>query len=68
MTPLTNYAAFTNNLIESILVQAVAFGSYNSRNTLKLHSKKICTKYDKICVFEKSPHENYPREKKSCVE
>ena len=65
MTPLTNYAAFTNNLTESILVQAVALGSYNSR---KLHSKKICTKYDKICVFERSPHENYPREKKSCVE
>ena len=32
---------------------------------LKFHNKKIYTKYDKICVFEKSPHENYPRENKS---
>ena len=38
------------------------------RNTLKLHNKKIYTKYDKICVFEKSPHENYLRKKKSWVE
>ena len=38
------------------------------RNALKLHNKKIYTKYDKICVFEKSPHENYLRKKKSWVE
>ena len=31
----------------------------------KRHTEKICTKYDKICVFEKSPHENYHGEKKS---
>ena len=31
----------------------------------KLPAKKIYTKYDKICVFEKNPHENYHREKKS---
>ena len=35
------------------------------RNMFKLHTKKIYTKYDKICVFEKSPHENYHGEKKS---
>ena len=29
------------------------------RNMFKLHTKKIYTNYDKICVFEKSPHENY---------
>ena len=34
----------------------------------KLHTEKICTKYDKICVFEKSPHENYHGEKKSWAE
>ena len=35
------------------------------RNMSKLHTKKIYAKYDKICVFEKSPHENYHGEKKS---
>ena len=30
----------------------------------KLHAKKICPKYDKICVFEKNAHENYYGEKK----
>ena len=30
----------------------------------KLHTKKIYAKYDKICIFEKSPHENYHGEKK----
>ena len=34
----------------------------------KLHTKKIYTKYDKICVFEKSPHENYHGGKKSWAE
>ena len=38
------------------------------RNMFKLHTKKIYTKYDKICVFEKSPHENYHGEKKSWAE
>ena len=38
------------------------------RNMFRLHTKKIYTKYDKICVFEKIPHENYHREKKSWVE
>ena len=31
----------------------------------KLHIEKIDTKCDKICVFEKSPHEKYHGEKKS---
>ena len=31
----------------------------------KLHSKKVYTKSDKICIFEKNPQENYHREKKS---
>ena len=31
----------------------------------KLHTKKIYTKYDKIYVFEKSPHERYHAENKS---
>ena len=35
------------------------------RNMFKLHTKKIYTKYDKICVFEKSSHENYHGGKKS---
>ena len=35
---------------------------------IKLHNKKIYTKYDKICIFEKSPHENYHGEKKSLAE
>ena len=34
----------------------------------KLHTKKIYTKYDKVFVFEKSPHENYHGEKKSWAE
>ena len=34
----------------------------------KVHAKKIYTKYDKICVFEKIPHENYHGEKKSWAE
>ena len=34
----------------------------------KLHREKIYAKYDKICVFEKSPHENYNGEKKSWAE
>ena len=34
----------------------------------KLHTEKICTKYDEICIFEKSPHENYHGEKKSWAE
>ena len=38
------------------------------RNMSKLHVKKIYTKYDNICVFEKSPHENYHREKISRLE
>ena len=33
-----------------------------------LHTKKIYSKYDKICVFEKCPHENYHGEKKSWAE
>ena len=37
------------------------------RNMFKLHSKEIHTKYGKICVCEKKPHENYPCEKKSWV-
>ena len=37
-------------------------------NIFKLHTKKIYTKYDKIWVFEKSPHENYHGEKKSWAE
>ena len=39
-----------------------------AQNTLKLHNKKIYTKYNKICVFQKGPHENYPREQKAWVE
>ena len=35
------------------------------QNMFKLHTKKIYTKYDKVFVFEKSPHENYHGEKKS---
>ena len=35
---------------------------------LDFNYKKIYTKYDKICVFEKNPHENYHRENKSQVE
>ena len=38
------------------------------RNMFNLRNKKICTKYDKICVFEKCPHENYHGEKKSWAE
>ena len=34
----------------------------------KLHIEKIDTKCDKICVFEKSPHEKYHGEKKSWAE
>ena len=34
----------------------------------KLHREKIYAKYDKICVFEKSPHKNYHGEKKSWAE
>ena len=34
----------------------------------KLHTKKIYTKYDKVFIFEKSPHENYHGEKKSWAE
>ena len=34
----------------------------------KLHTKKIYTKYDKIYVFEKSPHERYHAENKSWAE
>ena len=34
----------------------------------KLHTKKIYTKYEEICIFEKSPHENYRGEKKSWAE
>ena len=30
-----------------------------------MHAKNIYTKYDKICIFEKNPHKNYHREKKS---
>ena len=29
----------------------------------ELNTKKIYTKYDKICIFEKSPHKNYHGEK-----
>ena len=38
------------------------------QNMFKLHTKKIYTKYDKVFVFEKSPHENYHGEKKSWAE
>ena len=38
------------------------------RNMFNLHTKKIYSKYDKICVFEKCPHENYHGEKKSWAE
>ena len=38
------------------------------RNMFKLHREKIYAKYDKICVFEKSPHKNYHGEKKSWAE
>ena len=31
----------------------------------KLNAKKIYNKHDKICIFEKNPHENCHREKKS---
>ena len=31
----------------------------------KLHAKKIYTKYDKICVFEKNPQKNDHTEKNS---
>ena len=34
----------------------------------KFHNKKIYTKYDKICIFEKSPHENCHCEKKTWAE
>ena len=34
----------------------------------KFHNKKIYNKYDKICIFEKSPHENYHCEKKTWAE
>ena len=34
----------------------------------RLHAKKIFSKYDKICVFEKNLHKNYNREKKSRAE
>ena len=34
------------------------------QNIFLLHVKKIYTKYDKICICEKNPHENYYREKK----
>ena len=37
----------------------------NPRNMTKLHAKKIYTKYDKICLFQINPHENYNCEKKS---
>ena len=32
---------------------------------VELHTKKTYAKYGKICVLEKSPHENYHGEKKS---
>ena len=35
------------------------------RNIFKLHTKKIQTKYDKICVCGKNLHENDAREIKS---
>ena len=31
---------------------------------VQIHAKKIYTKYEKTCVLEKNPHENYYREKK----
>ena len=34
----------------------------------KLRAKKIYTKYDKICIFEKNQHLNNHRGKKSGVE
>ena len=30
----------------------------------KLHAETTYTKYDKICVIEKNPHERYHREKR----
>ena len=44
------------------------FNSNNSTKYVQIHTKKIYAKYDKICVFEKSPHENYYGEKKSWAE
>ena len=38
------------------------------RNVFKRNANKIYTKYDKICLFEKHPHENDNRAKKSRVE
>ena len=35
---------------------------------VKLRAKKIYTKYDKICIFEKNQHLNNHRGKKSGVE
>ena len=34
------------------------------RNMFKLHDKKTCTKYNKICAFEINPHKIYHHEKK----
>ena len=34
----------------------------------KRQAKKIYSKYNRICVFEKNPPENYHREKKYRVE
>ena len=37
------------------------------RNIFTPYAKKIHTKYDKICIYEKNPHNKYPHEKKSWV-
>ena len=34
------------------------------QNMFKLYAKKIYTKYDKICLFEKNPHKDYHRKEK----
>ena len=57
------FTVFSKQAIEICILFSIIL-----RNKFKLYAKKIWTKYDKICVFEKNPHENNHREKKSWVE
>ena len=54
---------FSKQVIEILILILII-----PRNMLILHAKKIYTGYDKICTFEKNPHEIYFYEKKSRAE
>ena len=57
---------FTENFFLNTLLN-LDFNSTNSTKYVQTSRKNIYTKYDKISVFEKNPHENDQREKKSGV-